>query len=80
MALAIMFINIDHIPAIFGLIFKSAFGMEAAFGAVLGLAVEWGVKRGVYSNEAGQGTGPHAAAAAEVSHPAKQGYVQAFSI
>lgn len=80
MALVIMFINIDHIPAIFGLIFKSAFGMEAAFGAVLGLAVEWGVKRGVYSNEAGQGTGPHAAAAAEVSHPAKQGYVQAFSI
>src|SRR5690606_15583693 len=40
----------------------------------------WGVKRGVYANEAGQGTGPHAAAAAEVSHPAKQGYVQAFAI
>lgn len=39
-----------------------------------------GVKRGVYANEAGQGTGPHAAAAAEVSHPAKQGYVQAFAI
>ena len=64
----------------FALIFKSAFGLEASFGAVLGLAVQWGVKRGVYSNEAGQGTGPHAAAAAEVSHPAKQGYVQAFSI
>ncbi len=47
---------------------------------MIGLAVQWGVKRGVYSNEAGQGTGPHAAAAAEVSHPAKQGYVQAFSI
>jgi AGCS family alanine or glycine:cation symporter len=47
---------------------------------VLGLAIEWGVKRGIYSNEAGQGTGPHAAAAAEVSHPAKQGYVQAFSV
>lgn len=80
MALAIMFINFDQVPAIFALIFKSAFGAQAAFGAVLGLAVEWGVKRGVYSNEAGQGTGPHAAAAAEVSHPAKQGYVQAFSI
>jgi AGCS family alanine or glycine:cation symporter len=79
-ALVIMFINFGQIPAIFGLIFKSAFGLEAAFGAVLGLAVEWGVRRGVYSNEAGQGTGPHAAAAAEVSHPAKQGYVQAFSI
>jgi AGCS family alanine or glycine:cation symporter len=80
MALVIMFINVDQIGAIFSLIFKSAFGLDAAFGAVLGLAVEWGVKRGVYSNEAGQGTGPHAAAAAEVSHPAKQGYVQAFSI
>lgn len=79
-ALVIMLINIENVPAIFGLIFKSAFGLESAFGAVLGLAVEWGVKRGVYSNEAGQGSGPHAAAAAEVSHPAKQGYVQAFSI
>lgn len=80
MALVIMFLNVHQIPEIFALIFKSAFGLQAGFGAVLGLAVEWGVKRGVYSNEAGQGTGPHAAAAAEVSHPAKQGYVQAFSI
>lgn len=79
-ALVIMFINVGDVPQILALIFRSAFGAEAAFGAVLGLAVEWGVKRGVYSNEAGQGTGPHAAAAAEVSHPAKQGYVQAFSI
>ncbi len=79
-ALTIMFLNVSKVPEVFGLIFRSAFGAEAAFGAVLGLAVEWGVKRGVYSNEAGQGTGPHPAAAAEVSHPAKQGYVQAFSI
>jgi AGCS family alanine or glycine:cation symporter len=79
-ALVIMLINLGEVPRILALIFRSAFGAEAAFGAVLGLAVEWGVKRGVYSNEAGQGTGPHAAAAAEVSHPAKQGYVQAFSI
>src|SRR3546814_4728262 len=64
----------------FSIIFASAFGAHAAFGAMFGLAVEWGVKRGVYANEAGQGTGPHAAAAAEVSHPAKQGYVQAFAI
>ena len=80
MALTILFLNIGQLPAVVALIFRSAFGAEAAFGAVLGLAVEWGVKRGIYSNEAGQGTGPHAAAAAEVSHPAKQGYVQAFSI
>ena len=79
-ALVIMFINYAQIPEMFMLVFRSAFGMEAAFGAVLGLAIEWGVKRGIYSNEAGQGTGPHAAAAAEVSHPAKQGYVQAFSV
>ncbi|MFZ7095771.1 alanine/glycine:cation symporter family protein [Luteimonas dalianensis] len=80
MALVIMFLNMTQIPAMFMLIIESAFGMHAGFGAMLGLAVEWGVKRGIYSNEAGQGTGPHHAAAAEVSHPAKQGYVQAFSV
>jgi AGCS family alanine or glycine:cation symporter len=80
MALVIMFLNMAQIPAMFMLIIDSAFGMHAGFGAMLGLAVEWGVKRGIYSNEAGQGTGPHHAAAAEVSHPAKQGYVQAFSV
>ncbi|MBX4341152.1 alanine:cation symporter family protein, partial [Mycobacterium tuberculosis] len=46
----------------------------------VGSAIMWGVKRGIYSNEAGQGTGAHPAAAAEVSHPAKQGLVQAFSV
>src|SRR5699024_8529728 len=66
--------------ALFTLIFKSAFGMQAAFGGIVGAMIEIGVKRGLYSNEAGQGTGPHAAAAAEVSHPAKQGLVQAFSV
>lgn len=79
-ALTIMALNIDQVPSMLVLVFKSAFGLDSAFGAVLGLAVQWGVKRGIYSNEAGQGTGPHAAAAAEVSHPAKQGYVQAFSV
>jgi alanine or glycine:cation symporter, AGCS family len=79
-AIVIMGMNAEQVPEMFGLIFRSAFGAEAAYGAVIGLAVEWGVKRGIYANEAGQGTGPHSAAAAEVSHPAKQGYVQAFSI
>ncbi|MCP5233427.1 MAG: alanine:cation symporter family protein [Zoogloeaceae bacterium] len=79
-ALVIVFLNIEQLPSMIALIFKSAFGLEAGFGAVLGMAVQWGVKRGVYSNEAGQGSGPHPAAAAEVSHPAKQGYVQAFSV
>ncbi|NML16521.1 alanine:cation symporter family protein [Azohydromonas sp. G-1-1-14] len=79
-ALVITLLNIHQVPAMVTLILSSAFGLEAGFGAVLGLAVEWGVKRGVYSNEAGQGSGPHAAAAAEVKHPAQQGYVQAFSV
>jgi AGCS family alanine or glycine:cation symporter len=80
MALIIIALNISSVPAVFGLIFRSAFDIEPAFAGIFGLAVAWGVKRGIYSNEAGQGTAPHAAAAAEVSHPAKQGLVQAFSV
>lgn len=80
MAVTVMVLNAERVPEMFSIIFDSAFGSHAAYGAMLGLAVEWGVKRGIYANEAGQGTGPHAAAAAEVSHPAKQGYVQAFAI
>jgi AGCS family alanine or glycine:cation symporter len=79
-AVFVMIVNYEFVPEMFRIIFSSAFGMHAGFGAMLGLAVEWGVRRGVYANEAGQGTGPHAAAAAEVSHPAKQGYVQAWAI
>jgi AGCS family alanine or glycine:cation symporter len=79
-AIGILLLNAGRVPEMISLIFRSAFGWHAGFGAVLGMAIQWGVKRGIYSNEAGQGTGPHAAAAAEVSHPAKQGYVQAFSI
>ncbi len=79
-ALIIVIMKIDQLPGVISLIFSSAFGANAAFGGILGSAIAWGVKRGIYSNEAGQGTGPHAAAAAEVSHPAKQGLVQAFSV
>jgi alanine or glycine:cation symporter, AGCS family len=76
MALIVVFLNWDKVPGVFGLIFSDAFSAKAGFGAAIG----WGVKRGIYSNEAGQGTGPHAAAAAEVDHPAQQGLVQAFSV
>jgi AGCS family alanine or glycine:cation symporter len=76
----IVALNVDKLPGVMQLIFSSAFGLDAAFGAILGAAIQWGVKRGVYSNEAGQGTGPHASSAAEVSHPAKQGLVQGFSV
>lgn len=79
-AIVVVFVNWEAIPGVISMVFSSAFGMEATFGAIIGTAVEWGVKRGIYSNEAGQGTGPHAAAAAEVSHPAKQGLVQAGSV
>ena len=80
LAIIVVLMNADQIPETFRLIFASAFGFDAGFGAILGSAIMWGVKRGLYSNEAGQGTGPHAAAAAEVSHPAKQGLVQAFAV
>ena len=79
-AVVVMILNASKVPAMFSDIFSSAFGAHAIFGGVIGQAIAWGVKRGIYANEAGQGSGPHAAAAAEVSHPAKQGYVQAFAI
>ncbi len=76
MALVIIAINITELPRVIGMIVGDAFTPMAGFGAAVG----WGVKRGIYSNEAGQGTGPHAAAASEVQHPAQQGLVQAFSV
>ena len=79
-AVVIIAINFREIPGVLTLIVTSAFGANQAFGGIVGMAIMWGVKRGIYSNEAGQGTAPHAAAAAEVSHPAKQGLVQAFSV
>src|SRR5690606_24669091 len=80
MALIIMALNFSKIPEAMSLIVRSALDMEATFGGIVGMAISWGVKRGIYSNEAGQGTAPHAAAAAEVSHPVKQRLVQGFSI
>jgi AGCS family alanine or glycine:cation symporter len=80
MALAIIAVNIGKLPAVLSLVFTSALGRHAVFGGIVGSAIAWGVKRGIYSNEAGQGTGPQAAAAAEVAHPAQQGLVQAFSV
>lgn len=75
-ACVIVLLDFQKIPQIAALIVGDAFTPMAGFGAVIG----WGVKKGVYSSEAGQGTAPHAAAAAEVEHPAQQGLVQAFSV
>lgn len=70
----------EQVPAMFGLIFRSALGMDAVFGGIVGTAVSWGVRRAVFSNVAGAGEATFSSAAAEVSHPAKQGLIQAFSI
>jgi AGCS family alanine or glycine:cation symporter len=75
-AVVIVILNASMLPSIVSLIFNEAFTVQAFSGG----AVFWGVKRGIFSNEAGQGTGPHAAAASEVEHPAQQGLVQAFSV
>ena len=60
--------------------FSSAFGVNEMFGGIVGAAIAWGVKRAVFSNVAGVGEATYSSAAAEVSHPAKQGLVQAFSV
>lgn len=78
--LIVLGVNITKIPAVFALIFKSAFGKDAIFGGMVGSAIAYGIKRGVYSSEAGMGTTPQAAAIAGVSHPAKVGLTQALSV
>ena len=79
-SLVILVINIKYIPAMFAAIFKSAFDFKAIFGGFTGSCIMWGIKRGLYSNEAGMGSAPNAAATADVSHPAKQGLVQMLSV
>lgn len=80
LALVILAVNYQNVPSMFALIFKCAFNAEAMFGGIFGGTIMWGVKRGIYSSEAGMGSGAQAAAAAEVSHPAKQGLAQSFSV
>ena len=80
LSIVILFIHASEVPVVFGDMVRSAFGMNEVFGGILGSTISWGVKRGIYSNEAGQGTGPIVAAAAKVTHPVKQGLVQAFSV
>lgn len=80
MSLIIIGANIKAVPAVFGMIFSSAFGFNSAFGGIIGSAISMGVKRGLFSNEAGQGGGAIVSASANVEHPAQQGLVQAFSV
>ena len=76
----VLIANIQHVPAMLSLIVKSAFGLRQAGGAVIGVAVMQGVKRGLFSNEAGEGSAPHAAATASISHPVKQGLLQSMGV
>ncbi|WP_339824297.1 alanine/glycine:cation symporter family protein [Paenibacillus sp. FSL R7-0163] len=79
-AVIIMLINITEIPAILALIVKSAFGFEQIAGGSFGAVILQGVKRGLFSNEAGMGSAPNAAATATTSHPVKQGLMQALGV
>ena len=79
-SLVVILLNITAVPAALVLIVKSAFGLEPAFAGGLGAAIAMGVRRGLFSNEAGLGSAPNVAAVAYVRHPANQGIVQAFSV
>ncbi|WP_254849574.1 sodium:alanine symporter family protein [Thalassotalea sp. PP2-459] len=80
--LVVMGMNVEHLPGIFALIVKSALGLEQAGGGLVGAAIVQGVKRGLYSNEAGMGSAPNVAAAATTypAHPASQGYIQMLAV
>ncbi|MEM8652446.1 MAG: alanine/glycine:cation symporter family protein [Pseudomonadota bacterium] len=80
MAIIVIVINFTEIPAVFMLIVKNAFGFEEAVGGGMGAAITQGLRRGLFSNEAGLGSAPNVAAAADVKHPVSQGITQSFSV
>lgn len=80
LAILILCMNIEKVPSMIELIIKSAFGWEQAAGGTVGIAIMQGVKRGLFSNEAGEGSAPNAAATASISHPVKQGLLQSFGV
>ena len=79
-SLVVLVMNIGNLPYVFGRIFSEAFDFQAIFSGFAGSAMMYGIKRGLYSNEAGVGSAPNAAASANVSHPVKQGLVQMLSV
>lgn len=79
-AIVVIVLNISEIPTVFQLIFKEAFTWEAGGGGVVGAAIMQGFKRGLFSNEAGLGSAPNAAATANVTHPVKQGLIQTLGV
>ena len=80
LAIVIIIMNIDLIPHVFKLIVLDAFGIEKVVGGGIGATIMNGVKRGLFSNEAGEGSAPNVAATASVSHPVKQGLIQALGV
>ena len=80
LAVITIILNIEHLPAVFKMIINHAFGWEQALGGGIGIAVMQGIKRGLFSNEAGMGSAPNVAATADVSHPVKQGLIQALGV
>lgn len=79
-SIVVLVINAENLGAMFKMIFQGAFDFESIFGGFLGSCVMWGLKRGLYSNEAGMGSAPNAAATADITHPVKQGLVQTLSV
>ncbi|BAB05003.1 sodium:alanine symporter family protein [Halalkalibacterium halodurans] len=79
-AAIVVIMNISQVPAAISLIIQSAFGLEQAIGGGIGAAIMQGVRRGLFSNEAGMGSAPNAAAVADVTHPAKQGFIQTLGV
>ena len=79
-SLIIVFANVTRIPETFAVIFRNAFDFRAIFGGVAGSCMVYGIKRGLFSNEAGVGSAPNASASADVTHPVKQGLVQTISV
>ncbi|MFJ8263859.1 alanine/glycine:cation symporter family protein [Rummeliibacillus sp. NPDC094406] len=79
-ALLVVILNIKELPNVFILIIQSAFGLKEAFAGILGAAIMNGIKRGLFSNEAGMGSAPNAAATAAVTHPVKQGLIQTLGV
>ncbi|MDO4462455.1 MAG: alanine/glycine:cation symporter family protein [Bacteroidia bacterium] len=80
LAFYLIITNITEIPGVLYTIVSSAFGVEQAAGGAIGITISQGVKRGLFSNEAGEGSAPNAAATAETTHPVKQGLVQALGV
>ena len=80
LAFIIVLLNITHLPGVVSLIIGNAFGWEQALGGGVGIALMQGIKRGLFSNEAGMGSAPNAAATAHVSHPVKQGLIQTLAV